>query len=303
MSTQNHEGSTHDFAFSHAWPTGAALLAWSVWLCAAEQPVAQSQREQFQKALVGGNFKVAYDGFRKLALDPQDDPGRVAGDLQAAIQALQQLGRVPEIDEFMRGGDRRRTNRTGGCSKRRRSLHETIASSWLHHRRQVRTRQSSRRRPVRQRGATRVAHSLQLMNASTGGWPGQEDRAKSPAGFHLRFASSRSGGSDRTATRGGCRPSPISATCPITTRAITVTAERRPAPPSMPTANRSSITSPRSFDRRLESDGERWRWLLAQAAEFDPSLANESEMRFANFLREQFGVQTMAQFGIPWCRR
>ena len=85
---------------SLAWSTGVAFLIWSVWLCAAEKPVSLARRDEFQKALTAGNYKVAYEGFRKLALDPHDDPARVAGDLQAAIQCLQQLGSVPEIDEF-----------------------------------------------------------------------------------------------------------------------------------------------------------------------------------------------------------
>ena len=49
-----------------------------------------------------------------------------------------------------------------------------------------------------------------------------------------------------------------------------------------------------------QSDGERWRWLLSQAAEFSPSLVNESQFALASFLREQFGVQTMANFAMPF---
>src|SRR5262245_28166228 len=77
-----------------------AIAALSVWLLAADAPVKQSQRADFQRAFNSGNYKVAYEGFRKLALDPNDDPLRVASDLSFGISALQQLGRVDEIDEF-----------------------------------------------------------------------------------------------------------------------------------------------------------------------------------------------------------
>ena len=81
-------------------PVVFMLIVGTVWLTAADQPVSQAQRDEFQKAFAGGNYKVAYEGFRKLALDPKDDPARVGGDLQTAISALQQLGRTDEIDEF-----------------------------------------------------------------------------------------------------------------------------------------------------------------------------------------------------------
>src|SRR6185369_9214975 len=53
---------------------------------------------------------------------------------------------------------------------------------------------------------------------------------------------------------------------------------------------------PVSYDAAV-TDGERWRWMLSQAAIIDPSRINDAEITFANFLHAQFGVQTMAQFG------
>src|SRR5204863_8952066 len=53
---------------------------------------------------------------------------------------------------------------------------------------------------------------------------------------------------------------------------------------------------PRSYETAT-SDGERRRWMLAQTVEFAPARRNEIDMLFAGFLREQFGVQTMATFG------
>ena len=53
---------------------------------------------------------------------------------------------------------------------------------------------------------------------------------------------------------------------------------------------------PKSYEA-AQNDGERWRWMLSQAVEFDPARVSEVDMLFANFLRGQFGVQTMAGYG------
>src|SRR6185312_10410833 len=41
---------------------------------------------------------------------------------------------------------------------------------------------------------------------------------------------------------------------------------------------------PKSY-KDSQSDGERWRWMLLQAMELDPSRTNEVDMTFANFMR------------------
>ncbi len=46
------------------------------------------------------------------------------------------------------------------------------------------------------------------------------------------------------------------------------------------------------------SDGQRWRWCLEQIVLHQPSLRNSIDFEFASFLRSQFGVQTMQQWGI-----
>src|SRR5581483_10202259 len=57
--------------------------------------------------------------------------------------------------------------------------------------------------------------------------------------------------------------------------------------------------TPKSYPD-AHSDGERWRWMLSQAVEFDPSLRNEVDVLFADFLRQQFDVQTMAHAIRPF---
>ena len=57
-------------------------------------------RPRIQKMYDDGNYKDAYDGFRRLVLDKDGDPALVAGDLNKALNALRQLGRLDELDEL-----------------------------------------------------------------------------------------------------------------------------------------------------------------------------------------------------------
>jgi len=81
------------------------LAGGAVWIVAANNAAAlpQDQRAKLMKTFQDGNFKDAYDGLRKLALDPNSDPKKVSQDLTTGIQCLQNLGRVEEIDEFREG--------------------------------------------------------------------------------------------------------------------------------------------------------------------------------------------------------
>jgi len=66
----------------------------------AEPEESRMRREQLHKTYRDGNYNDAYEGFRGLALDPDDDPRQVGADLEMATQCLIRLNRVDEIDEF-----------------------------------------------------------------------------------------------------------------------------------------------------------------------------------------------------------
>ena len=58
----------------------------AVWLFAAENP--QARRDALMKTYQAGNWKDAYDGLRKLALDPQDDPLKVRFNYQPTFASV-----------------------------------------------------------------------------------------------------------------------------------------------------------------------------------------------------------------------
>src|SRR5437588_1975390 len=80
--------------------TAVALGVAAAWLFAADRPSLQERRDALTKTAQAGNYRDAYEGLRKLALDPGNDGPEVGRDLDLAITCLQQLGRSDEIDDF-----------------------------------------------------------------------------------------------------------------------------------------------------------------------------------------------------------
>ncbi len=62
------------------------------------QPGTRDRAAQLMKE---GNYREAYDIFAALALDPRDDPVKVADDMANAVQCLWNLGRNSEFDGFV----------------------------------------------------------------------------------------------------------------------------------------------------------------------------------------------------------
>jgi hypothetical protein len=51
-----------------------------------------------------------------------------------------------------------------------------------------------------------------------------------------------------------------------------------------------------------KSDGERWRWMLNRAMEIQPDHINQALFQYADFLHNQFGVQTLADYSAYFYR-
>jgi uncharacterized protein YfaS (alpha-2-macroglobulin family) len=280
---------------SRKWKVSIGVLSTvviaAICLVAADKLSSKDRRERLMKNYSDGNYKDAYDGLRTLALDPNNDPLKVGEDLNAAVDCLRQLGRTDEIDEFREA--------VIGVHKNNWRLLETAAQSYAdvehygyliagkfyrgHHRGGGRYVNTFPRDRVR---------ALQLMQQALD-LTKQETDKPALAKLHLHFAYLLVDGTgqhepwrlqyltdlsqlpdyDEGHYWGGDHGAPVDAD-----------------------GNPVFHHLPKSYEA-AKSDGERWRWMLSQAVEFDAGKQNEVDVLFANFLRGQFGEQTMAHYG------
>jgi uncharacterized protein YfaS (alpha-2-macroglobulin family) len=270
----------------------SVLAVGAVWLLAADAPQ-QQRRDGLMKAFQAGNYKDAYDGLRKLALDPAADPLQVGNDLVTGINSLRNLGRTDEVDEF-------REAVIAVHAKNWRLL-DTAAQTYtdIEHYGYIvagKFYRGNKRGGGRQVGSVQRdrTRALQLMEQALPLTKNETDK-NAVAQFHIHFANTLLNGAgyyepwrlqyltDLTQlpdyeegywwNRGGAAGAPVDA-------------KGEPV----------YYHVPKSYET-AQNDGERWRWMLTQAAEFDPNRLSETDIIFANFLRGQFGVQTMGVYG------
>ena len=249
-------------------------------------------RKELGKTMGAGNYKDAYEGYRKLALDPQDDPLRVGEDLKLALQCLANLNRVNEIDELREAAIK---------------VHEgnwrllfAAAETYLQFQHEGFIVSGEFRRGPKRGGGEYVnamsrdrIRALQLMVQAMPRVPRAENRSEAAA-FFLRFASILL--SDRGYSE-AWRLQYVSD--------LSVLPDYEPGwgyrgsqggAPVDADGNPIYHHAPESFEA-AKTDGERWRWCLQEAMELDPSVQQAVRFQFADFLRSQFGEQTMADFG------
>ncbi len=253
----------------------------------ANQP---SDRERFDKLFADGNYKDAYEGFRRLALDPKTEPDRVGTDLMQAVRCLHALGRVDEIDAFR--------DAVLAVARQNWQLLQAAAETYLSPGDQFGSivagkfhrGQRDRGRYVGSRDRDRV-RAMQLlvdgMDRVT------KDRDRAAAGrYHLTLAMAVM---DPEAQLESWRLQSLTA--------LDVLPDYDENPyepwnrgstgaPVYPDGSPVFYRVPESF-QKARNDGERWRWALAQAAETDPSLLNTVRTSLAGFLLRQFGTETM----------
>src|SRR5438067_12534290 len=96
------------FAKQGARVAGAGVLFLMAGLCLfaaqADKPTPAQQREKLTKTARAGNYNVAYEGLRKLAPDPANDPASVGKDVDQAIYRPTRLGRVEEKHDLREPG-------------------------------------------------------------------------------------------------------------------------------------------------------------------------------------------------------
>ncbi len=256
-----------------------------------EPQIERDRRQVLHAMFREGNFKDAYQGFRELVLDKNSDPKQLGHDLTFAIQALQRLNRTSEIDEFREAAVARRPDNWRLLVAAARSY------LWVDHRGTLIGGELQRGHhrggemvSAQQRDRVRALQLMQQALPLVKGEPGSE-----ASSFYLALANILLN------SHGHQQAWRLQALTDLETlpdyeqgwgyyhheaSGAPVTAEGTPV----------YYTVPESWEAAA-SDGQRWRWALAQAAEVNPAILDQARLQLADFLRSQFGVRTLASYG------
>jgi uncharacterized protein YfaS (alpha-2-macroglobulin family) len=263
----------------------------------ASKPNSTNPRQQAQKLSQEGNYNDAYQIFRTLALDPATDARQVGSDLEMALQCLQQLGRVDEADELVEAAIQTHAQNW--------RLLWAAARSYMglpHHGFMV----AGKFHRGDKRGGGQVVNALErdrvrALQLMTQAIPlARQDENHAEVGWFLLSL-----GEILLNNRGFDEAWRLQY---LTDLGQLPDYEEgwgygheNPGAPVDEEGKPVFHHVPKSFEVAA-TDGERWRWALEQAVEFSPSLANQVLLHRADFLLQQFGVETMAYYGWQFGR-
>jgi len=280
------------------WLLGAVLgLGMFFWgtndLRAAEAGTDQAKlRAEARKLQGDGNYNDAYLVFRKLALDPNDDPRLVGEDLQMATRCLQRLNRLNEVDEFREAVIEVHKNNWRLLWAAARNYMELPHQGFM-------IAGEFWRGP--HRGGGKVVHAverdrvraLQLMVQALP-LARQDDDHAAVGEFLLYLAQVLL---NNRGYQESWRLQYLTDLSKLPDYEEGWPYYRQtPGAPVDEEGNPVFHHVPKSFED-AKTDGERWRWCLEQAMEFNPQKKNAVRKQYADFLFNQFGVQTMAFYG------
>ena len=262
----------------------------SVWAQETDHTIV---RKQAQKAFQDGNWKSAYRSYRKLCLELAIDPKMIGNDLLQAWQCLRNLNRLSELDDFREDVIAKHIDNWRLLQAAARSYHQNNHWGYMvageFHRGDHRG--GGKYMNSIQRDRTRA---MQLMNRARK-LTVNETARNEVADFYLEFAGIiRQHNGYNQAWRlqyltdltrlpdyepgHGYEYSRVQG-APVDAAGLPVFHK-----------------VPASFDSAT-SDGQRWRWLLTNAAELNQGLDSYTKYIFASFLHQQFGVQTLSSLG------
>ncbi len=252
-------------------------------------PQAPAASEDELKALMDdGNYREAFEGFARRAREGTSDPERIGVDLSRALQCLETLDREAEMDAFReevvsRHAGNWRLLWAAGSSYLACSHHGSIVAGEFQ---RGRYRGGAYANPfLRDR-----ARAIQLLLAARAQAPASAPAAhlgdlmadlaqallqENEGSFLLLSLTNLADLPDLELGYGGHTRSRGTGAA--------VDAEGSPIFHGLPA----------SLDE-ARTDGERWRFALAEAARLNPARAGEMRLRLASFLDSQFGVRTIA---------
>ena len=268
--------------------TASAILG--LGLSLAARVIEPQERDRCEKLFAAGNFKDAFEGYRRLALNPKTEFDRVGGDLRQAVQCLIHLGRNEEVDSF-----RESVIAVHAANWR---LLEAAAQSYLLDDQHFGMIVAGKFHRGRLQG--RFANSfdrdrvraLELLVQGMARARSDADRAAAGR-FMVTLAQTVLG--DRAA-RDSWRLQSLTALDQLPDYGDSPFTFWNAGTAAAPVDSGGSpvyYTVPESFEK-AKNDGQRWRWALEQAALLDPALRNQTRKALADFLLGQFGTQTIA---------
>jgi len=251
-------------------------------------------RKEVETLYHSGNFQEALTGFRRMCLDPNSEGGNVAGDLPKAVHCLQRLGRIHEVDDLLEDTVRAHSHDWRVLRVVAEQYQGVPQQGFL-------IAGEYRRGPHRGggklvfSGARDRVRALQLMSRAMP-LVRNEDRKDQVASFYLSLANMLERMGEGNAAWRLQILSDLSSLPDleegfyrgVAVEGAPVDAEGRAVFHRVPQSWADAKT-----------DGQRWRWALAEAVENSPAVLNNVRWRLAQFLHQQFGVQTMRQGFIP----
>ncbi|MDR3632180.1 MAG: MG2 domain-containing protein [Isosphaeraceae bacterium] len=257
----------------------------------APNPSRDARRARAAQAEKQGNYKDAYDDFRLLALDPENDPALAGTDLKGAIRALARLGRNQEVDELRDAVVDAHKNQWRTLMAAAQTLAEGEHYGFIISGKFQRGWNRGGGRYVGSAARDRV-RALQWLTQAQELARDDPDRVAA-ADLHFEFARVLLGGQSgwRLQTLTDLKELPD----------YEEGYQRGEGAIGAPVGDDGQPVyyhAPKTYGAAT-NDGERWRWLLARGSELDPGRRDEARSLIAGFCQSQFGVQTMASEGLP----
>ena len=266
----------------------ALLLGLGMAVAWSAVPDAAELRARSQKLMNDGNFKEALEGYRKLCLDPETKGRDVVSDLNNAVQCLQNLGSINEFDELVEGTVKAHQDDWRVLQAAALQYIQTQHQGFLIAGKYERGPHRGGGKVVNSVERDRV-RAMQLM-AQAMPLAQKDDQKREVAQFFLNFSEILL---NQRGIYEAWRLQYLTNLDELPDYEEGYIYYRDYAGAPVDDEGKPVFHHlPKSWET-AETDGQRWRWCQEQAIENSPELKNTVLLQFAQFLQQQFGVQTM----------
>ncbi len=280
--------------------SGLVLSTTLLWLFADDKG-APPDRKKVEQNLKKGNWKEAFEGYRALLLDPNAEASRMPDDLNFAVQSMRNLGTSEEFDPLVEDAVKAHP-KSWQLLAAAANQYENNGEPYGYIVAGKFSRGQARGGEVRYVSTMDRDHvrALQLLQQAM---PLLDDADATPQQKADVFVQTANTVMGRNGYNGAWR---LQALSDISQLPDYVEGwygygyDQGKGAPADAAGNPIFHAVPAGWDK-AKSDGERWRWCLQAAAKADPARTPEIRFLFAQFLRFQFDVQTVASYG--WLAR